>query len=162
MRNAHNESQIQQFPQYPIHVHAKCMTAKYQKYIQKTNQRKNQIREKYKVQNILTRIATKWRSRKLENDAKKLQEEAVNNNYDIIWKYRKALLNINKMDKNYTLTKNDGTHTTTPEERQKRWTERIETCFQSKPEKENLTLRTYQNKHEKCYKTPILITRRGR
>ena len=44
-----------------------------------------------------------------------------------------------QIDKYYMHKNNDGTYAKTIEDRQKRWTDRIKTCFQSKPKAQNPT-----------------------
>ena len=93
-------------------------------YAHKTYQWGKLIAEKYKVQDIITRILNRWHNRKLEHDAIKLQPDADRYNLKPIWKYQKALKGI-RPDKHYMLHNADGELTTTIEERQQRWTEWI-------------------------------------
>ena len=88
------------------------------------------------AQHIISRLLAKWQEKKLEHDARHLQQEADKENLLPLWKYQRALKGTRKKDRNYTLNKTDGTKTKTPLERQQRWTEWITQQFSVPVEQE--------------------------
>ena len=107
-----------------------------QKYIGNAIQRKNVIRTKIHAQHIISRLLNKWQGKKLEHDAKLLQQEADKGNLIPIWQYQRALKGSKKQDRNYASKKLDGSLTKTPLERQQRWAEWIEQQFKVPAEQE--------------------------
>ena len=87
-------------------------------------------------------------NRKYEKDALRLQQAAGNNSLNPIWKYHK-MPQRKRMGKNYMLNKQDGAITKTIEDRQERWIEWIQTCFQTTPEQEIPEISYITEKSEK-------------
>ena len=106
------------------------------KYIGKAKQRKNIIRAEIHAQHIIFRLLNKWHDRKLERDARKLQQEADKGDLIPVWQFQRALQGSKNQDRNYTLKKLDGTLTKTPLERQQRWAEWIDQQFKVPDEQE--------------------------
>ena len=77
-------------------------------------QRMNIIRTKIMARRIILRLLLKCDTRKLEHGAEHLQKEAAECNMIPIWKYLETLRGATKHDRNYVLTKSDGTQTRTP------------------------------------------------
>jgi len=125
--------EIGSFETLKIYTRTPCNKQIMTRFPHKNIQREKQIREKYKVQNIIARILGKWQNRKYENDARKRQQAADANGYMPIWKYRKTLQNRSQIDKHNMLNNTDGAATKTIEERQQRWAVWIRTCFQTTP-----------------------------
>ena len=103
-----------QILEHNINEYIKLRTAprrqKYiQKYIGKAKQRKNIIRTKIHAQHIISRLLNKWQDRKLEHDARKLQQEVDKGNLIPICQFQRALKGSKKQDRNYTLKNSMGT-----------------------------------------------------
>ena len=141
-KTEHNQQIIQSFGNLKIDVRQNTMGNNTHKKRTK-NAPKEKHSRKYKVRNLITRILNMWRCRKLEHDAIELQEAAEPHNCIPIWKYRRALSENKKYDKNYMLHNADGALPKNIPEIQNRCTEWAAKCFQTTPEKTH----TYNNAH---------------
>ena len=104
-----------------------------QKYIDRARQRKNIITAKIRARRAISSLLLQWESRKLERDARQLQQEADKGNLIPIWQYRRAIKGLRRQGRNYVLNTTDGGKTKTPLERQQRWAGWIKTQFSEPP-----------------------------
>ena len=81
----------------------------------------------------ITYIQKLWLSRKIQEDAKKLQKASESMNMTPIWKYTKLMRHNNK-NSHHPIKKLDGTHTKNAQEEIERWQEYIKEQFYIDPE----------------------------
>ena len=112
------ETPITSFNAHKIHVRDYNIDRPLTQYMQTTSQRRKEIHGKYNTINSVNRILSRWISRKYEHDARRLQNDSNQNDYNPIWKYRKSIRQKTKHVQHYAPHNEDGSVANTVEERQ--------------------------------------------